>query len=540
MARVEKRKTAIILARVSTTGQAEEELPIESQLEVCRRRAGELEADVLKEFVEDGVSGRKMNRDTFQEAVDYCGVFEVDYFILWNTARFARHRALAAWTKFNLRRGGTEMVYVSQNIDTRTDEGWLLEGLFELMDENTSRTVSKDTLRSMLKNARDGFFNGGRIPYGYVAVADGKRKRLAILEEEAVVVRRIFAEALQGYGTKAIAMWLNVAGVRRRGRKWSKSTVGYLLRSWTSLGYVVFNRMHHATREKRPPDEWIKTKSYPAIIEEVDFMKVQQMMDKRIPLEGSSSSLSRHLFTGLARCGACRLAMQIRTGTGQQGNSYSYYQCASSIKGQGCVNRMIPAELLDNLVMETVMARVLTRARLEEMAQEVDELSGTFAKERAAQREILVHQVRDAETRRKNLYDVLEQHGKHTPNLGDLSERLRELNAQIRQLEASLVALEATPAPAHASTEVLDELAEFVKVTLERGSPAKVREFLGSFIDEVVIEDRMAVINYNPARLVAAGAGDVVRSGVNWLPEHIKLRTALPVRLPERYWLRAA
>lgn len=540
MVKVEKRKTAVILARVSTAGQAEEELPIASQLDAMRERAAKLGADIVREFIEAGVSGRKEKRDTLEEACEYCSLFEVNYFIVWNTARFARHRALAGWLKWKMRKRGTQMIYVSQNIDTTTRGGRLLEGFFELVDEDRAQEVSEDTVRSMMKNAREGFFNGGGVPYGFIAVPDGKRKRLAVLEEEANVVRRIFTEALQGSGTKTIALWLNTAGVRRRGKVWTKAAVGHLLRSWACAGYVVFNRTRHSTREKRPLDEWIKTKSHAAIVEESDFMTVQKLMDERIPYEGGTNALSRFLFTGLARCGACKLAMQIQTGKGRGGKLYSYYKCASSIKGKGCSPRMIPAALLDDLLMDTVMNRVLTRDRMEEMAREIDELSGTWAKDRSAHRAILVQQMRDAELRRKNLFDVLEQHGKGAPNLADLSERLRELNTQIRQLEASLGELEAAPPPAAgANVEAIEVLAEFVKVTLERGTPAKVREFLGSFVDEVVIEDRTAVINYNPARLVG-GSGELVRSKLNWLPEHIKLRTALPVQLPERYWLRAA
>ena len=83
-------KAAIIYARVSTLAQAEEELPIESQLEVCRRKAAELDAVVLREFVDAGISGRTDQRRAFQDALAFCRMNRVDYFVVWNTARFAR------------------------------------------------------------------------------------------------------------------------------------------------------------------------------------------------------------------------------------------------------------------------------------------------------------------------------------------------------------------------------------------------------------------------------------------------------------------
>lgn len=534
------RKKAIILARVSTAGQAEEELPIDSQIEAGHAEAARLDAEVVKVFVEDGVSGRKLKRDIFTEAVEYCALFEIDYFILWNTARFARHRALAAWTKFNLRKHGTELVYVSQKINTATDEGWLLEGLFELMDENYSRTVSKDTLRSMMKNARDGFFNGGVVPFGYVAVAEGKRKRLAIREDEAAVVRAIFKQALDGAGTKAIALWLNQAGARRRGRLWTKNTVGHLLKSWTYAGYVTFNRVNHATRTLRPEEVWVRTKSHAPMIGEEEFKRVQQLIAARTPAGANTGhALSQFLLTGLAKCGRCGMGMLIQTGTSRAGKVYSYYKCGGALKGKGCKGAGLRADAFDDLVMETLLERVLSRERMEEMARDLEELSGSWARERAAKREMLVAQLRDAENRRRNLLDVLEQHGRGAPNLGDLSIRLRELNAQCKALEGELAQLEeARPPRAEATARSLEQLGGFTRDMLMTGDRRKVREFLGTFVDGVEVQDDGALVHYNPARLVAGP--DMVQSWRNWLPDSVNLRTVIPVRLPAKYWRRAA
>jgi site-specific DNA recombinase len=511
-------KKAIILARVSTAGQAEEELPIPSQLEACRAKARELGADVLREFVEEGVSGRKFRRDVLEEAIEHCELFEVDYFIVWNPARFARNRAVAAWLKLRLRRGGTEMVYVSENIDTSTDHGWLLEWLYELFDENYSRSVSKDTLRSMMKNARDGFFNGGALPYGYVAVPEGKRRRLAVVEDEASVVRHVFAECLRGAGAKTIAQWLNSSGVRRRGKLWTKNTVSHMLANTVYTGKITFNRTDHAAKAKRPQAEWVQVKSHPAIVSDSDFEAVQSLMAKRAPVKEGGSPSSQFLFTGLMKCGTCGRGMQIRTGTGRGGKVYSYYECSGSIRGLGCPSRLLAGRDMDEYLLDALMERALSVEQLRETAEQIDALRGTWAKERAARREFLVGQLREAEARRRNLFDVLEQHGRDAPNLGDLTVRLRELNEQIKALEASLTELENfVPADFRASDEAIEELAAFVAETIHNSEPKKVREFLGLFVERVVVERDQVVIHMIPGRIF--GGDDPVRSKRNWLPE---------------------
>src|SRR3979490_3333621 len=99
----------------------------------------------------------------------------------------------------------------------------------------------------------EGRHQGGRAPYGYVVAdggphpnprktAEGFRLRVLAVEDEAAeVVRRIFAEYLEGNGDRAIAKGLNQDGVpcpsarrpdqntHRLADGWQGSTCG---RSW--------------------------------------------------------------------------------------------------------------------------------------------------------------------------------------------------------------------------------------------------------------------------------------------------------------------
>ncbi len=512
-----KKKTAIIYARVSTRDQAEEELPVASQVEACEKKAAELEADVVRVFKDEGISGRTSARPAFLEAVEYCAVFDVDYFILWDTKRFARNHIDAAVFKRDLRRGGTDIVYVAHNFDS--EDGWLTEGLFNLMDESQSRRISRDTKRSMMKNARDGFFNGGRVPFGYQVVEHGKRRRLAVLETEAQLVRQIFSDCIAGAGGKSITLALNAAGLYRRGHAWTKNTVHNVLNNAVYAGYITFNRINYSERLVRPESDWIRTKSHPEIISEEDFMKVQQLLAQRAPGENQSGTTSRFLFTGMLRCGACDMGMQIEKATGRR-KTYSYYNCAGALKGKGCKNRRIPASELDAWLLDFIMDRILSPARLEEIAAQIHELEGEWVKERQLKREALVTELREAETRRSNLYDLLELHGRAAPNLADLTTRLRALTTRIKAIEASLTELEAAPPPA-AKVDVsqLAELSAIVQDVLQTSEPKKTREFLGTFIERVVLEHRAAEIHYHPGRLVNARPVDVVHSSGNWLPE---------------------
>ena len=98
----------------------------------------------------------------------------------------------------------------------------------QVIDENYSRQVSRDTKRSMMSAAADGYWMGGRVPYGFKAAptADGRRRRMEPDEYEAAVVRQIFGWASEGTGGLLIATRLNELGVTLNGRP--RHVLGYL------------------------------------------------------------------------------------------------------------------------------------------------------------------------------------------------------------------------------------------------------------------------------------------------------------------------
>lgn len=515
-------KTAIIYARVSTSRQADEGISIESQIEQAERKAAELGVKVLRVYRDDGISGRTANRPAFQSAITFCGAYDVDYFLCWNTSRFARNKIDAASHKKLLESGGTKVVYVSVNIDSETDEGWFSESIFEIMDEHYSRQVSRDTRRSMLKNARDGYWNGGHVPYGYEAVAvDGKRKRLQVVEHEASTVREMFNRYLGGDGCKLIAMNLNERGITYRGRPWSKNQVNSMLKNPVYAGFVVFNRQDKQKRDK-PESEWIMTKSHEPIVNEADAARVRELFHYRSPDGDGGSPHSQFVFTGILRCGECGAAMQTETATGRA-KLYHYYNCSKAQKGAGCRNRRISAPEFDTWMVDTVLGQVLTPARMRDVMKEIAELTNSWQDEHLRRREAVLREIKEATRRRANLFDVLELHGKDAPHLGDLAGRIRELNTQIKTLEDDLARIDNEAAP---EIQVTDEeinlaTAAMARVVRNTDKPAKLRALMGSFIGHIMLNTADVSMEYRPDRVLGKKKrhDHSVRSVDSWLPE---------------------
>jgi hypothetical protein len=180
-----------------------------------RKKAASLNAIVLEVFTDSGISGRTSQRADFRQRLSIVSCISQTTSSPGIPAGLPAIVLMRQFIK-NLRAHGTDVVYVSVEIDSKTDEGWMMEAMLELMDENTSRRISKDTKRSMIKNAQDGFFNGGHVPYGYKLEKEGQRKRLAIDENEGEIVRMMFKLCEGGMGGKSIAMTLNNMGLTMR------------------------------------------------------------------------------------------------------------------------------------------------------------------------------------------------------------------------------------------------------------------------------------------------------------------------------------
>jgi DNA invertase Pin-like site-specific DNA recombinase len=167
---MQKTKTkAALYARVSTGKQAEKDLSIPDQIKQMEDYCQSQGWLVYKTYVEPGASARDDNRPVFQEMVDDALNGQFDVIVTLTTSRFFRDSLGAKSYKHKLSKLGVKVVAIRQHISD-DPVGTLMEGIFEQIDQYESEMNGFHTLRAMIENARQGYFNGSIPKYGFMTV----------------------------------------------------------------------------------------------------------------------------------------------------------------------------------------------------------------------------------------------------------------------------------------------------------------------------------------------------------------------------------
>ncbi len=119
-----------------------------------------------------------MKRSGFIQALQDAQQDHFDVLLVYHTSRFARNRADAIQYKTQLAALGKTIVFVSQGILSGRDQGFLSEGINEVLDEHYSRNLSRWVADGFWVKHQEGYANGV-APLGYRSqkLESGRRER---------------------------------------------------------------------------------------------------------------------------------------------------------------------------------------------------------------------------------------------------------------------------------------------------------------------------------------------------------------------------
>ncbi len=507
---------AAIYVRVSTVRQAESDLSIPDQIAQCQAWCERRGWQVVEVFSEPGASALDEDRPVFQEMIYKAtrSDHRFDYVVVHSLSRFSRDAFHSEFYVRQLRKAGLELISITQDIG-QDGTGDVIRKILNVFDEYQSRENAKHVHRAMLENARHGFWNGARPPFGYSVITrelrgSKEKKVLVVNEEEARTVQEIFSLAAgergRSMGVKAIASHLNERGVERRGLRFSTGSVYDILTSTSYRGQHYFNRREARTGRPRPPSEWIEL-AVPPIVDAQTFNAVQGLLKSRNPKQTPPRVANGPtLLAGVARCGYCGAALIQNTG---KGGAYRYYCCSRKLKegALSCSGIRIRMDRLDEIVMGEIMKRVLDPMRLRELLDAYLQSANERAVRDRTQLDKLRHSHREAQKALSRLLELVEK-GLMEAEDPNLKERLLGLKLQRDELAADIADIQQriTSGEPEVTPEKIERFALLLHEKLVNGTPEFRQAYARLLMREVTVKDREIRISGSKAALARAAS----------------------------------
>jgi len=507
---------AALYLRVSTKRQAEKDLSIpdqRKQLEgFCKQRGW----TVAAEFVEPGASGTTDDRrPAFQAMLNSALGSErpFDVIIVHSFSRFFRDAYKFEYHRRKLDKSGVGVISITQEVG-EDPMGEMVRQILNLFDEYQSKETAKHVLRAMNENARQGYWNGARPPFGYSAIAvgakgDAVKKKLVIDSKEAEVVKEIFRLFQHGsgksgpMGLRRIVSHLNAIGVTyRRGYKFGSSLVHGILTSTALKGLHHFNRKASKTRKVKDRAEWIPFET-PVIIDPTVFDRVQGLLAARAPAATPPREVNGPtLLIGVAKCSSGS-GMTVRTG---KGGRYKYYTCARHMNQGGCdcSRKSIPMPTLDGMVLKELESRIFVPERLEAILTDLIDRTRRAETEGKARARDLHREARDITAKLDRLYDALSEGTvQKTDTFQGKVAQLEKQRDEIIRLKSQTARQSTLPAKVLAKNN-LERFTAEVRANLHDTNPAFRRAYLRQFVDRVEVSKGEVRISGSTATLAGA------------------------------------
>ena len=345
-------KKCFLYLRVSTEMQVDG-YSLEAQKN-CLKKFAEREELVIAGVYEDaGKSGKSIEgRPAFRRMLsDIESGAGIDYVMVYKLSRFGRNAADILNSLELLQTYDVNLICIEEAIDSSQTSGKLLISVLSAVAEIERENILEQTMNGRREKARQGKWNGGPAPYGYMI----KDEILSINEEEAEIVRTIYDKYVNTrLGYSGIAKYFNLQGIRKTPRKesdieeFSAHFIQLLIDNPVYCGKIAYGRRSkERVKGKKNEYKLVKQKEYclvdgqhEGIISEELWQKAQEKrLATGIKYSSKLGKERAHLLTGIIKCPKCGCGMYAnRVCWTKKDGTYKevmYYSCSRNKQSRG-------------------------------------------------------------------------------------------------------------------------------------------------------------------------------------------------------------
>jgi site-specific DNA recombinase len=364
-----------IYIRVSTDEQANEGFSIEAQKRRLLAYAESQDWTVTDVFVDDGYSAKDTNRPELQRLLSMVDQFNI--LLVYKLDRLTRSAADCDRLLKLLDQNSVSFQSASESFETRTATGRLFIRIIADLAQWERENIAERVRFAMEQMVHEGKRPGAKLPYGY-------NKDGTIIEEEAVIIREIRRQFLDGYGYKTIALNLNRSGRYRRGKEWRQSTIGYTLENPYYAGIIRFgsknNQGKYVNNKRSDKVDCIYSESdHPSIWTRDEYEEHIDMIRRKS--FGGFSQLKEYWFSGVLRCGRCGSAMfgrlNTKRNTKEGTKRTQYYICSKRHDGRECDMPIFRQVHVEHLLLNVMQSKYVNESDIANESQTTKKKSNT-------------------------------------------------------------------------------------------------------------------------------------------------------------------
>jgi site-specific DNA recombinase len=306
---------------------------------------------IRSRYDDGGYSGGSTDRPDLQRLLEDIRARKIDVIVVYKVDRLTRSLADFAKLVELFDAHGVSFVSVTQQFNTTTSMGRLTLNVL-LSFAQFEREVTSERIRDKIAaSKRKGLWVGGTLPLGY-EMKDGK---IAIVEEEAELVRSIFRRYLELGSVNELLRDLRERNIRTKARQLSTgATRGGIPFGRGALYYVLSN--HFYIGEVKYKNEILPGEQPPimdrALFEAVRQKSLAQWSHRTVVRNKSDQLLAGLLFDDAGH-------RMISTHATKAGIRYRYYASTPVLHGEakiasaGSVSR-VPAGDIEDVIVKSL------------------------------------------------------------------------------------------------------------------------------------------------------------------------------------------
>lgn len=503
------REKAIAYLRVSTQDQKDKGHSLEAQEKYVREYAEKHNfqlIDIITESksaskvkfdntsFENSIYTSLINRPKLLKIISTANQSKFKHLIVSTRDRLARNLEVYVGIKFFLMKKGIEIHFAnpseSMNIENKGLQNFI-ELVFGSIAELEANLISDRVRDGMSQKVRNGYWPGGRTPYGYTIkeiIKNGKTVKVLspnIIQQ--FYIEQIFKLHNQfGYSYRKIADILNQ---ENNVSFWNKSKIERIITSETYTGKIAWGR-----RSRRSYDSNNKTIVYSAnnackqIITVDQWELATKIRNKKLKIKDKKYYNTPFLLRDKLVCGLCGAYLQAKNyGNDRNGNPREgVYKCDCTKNLKNNEKMVFKKSIIENKFIEEYLTN-LTPKKISNLWYYYSTTKKRILKETKEKLEIIESELK---LKRQNISKLNELIHSETNNiiLEALKSQKPILKKEIDILESYKKELESISEDLFLSqSELLEKLKNFFKYEFINLSNQRKRMIIDMLVDKIIV-----------------------------------------------------